>query len=474
MRRRRAPDGSAGAVAGAGSEPTPHEPPADGDAGDAVRGSWQKSVATGGAVLLAGTVVASVGFFVAVLLLARGLSPAERGTIAFITVAAQLIARVAGMGTPQAAAVLAARRPLERPALLVSAVAFVGSVATLSALVACGLLWLLDDVSPSGVGPVELVLLAFGVLAVALSEAGYGFLLGCSRFRQQMSIQMTVPWLYAALLAVFYAGPGLTVARAALVWTLAMSMGAALIAVACLRGVGLARPDVRVLVGSIRFGLRAWVVSLSNFLNLRADQVLMGFIATEASLGVYAVAVNGAEVLLYLPASLGLALVPAIAKSDATRRSERALAVFRMVSLLTLPLIVLAVLLGPTVLPAVFGPAYEESVGPFLWLLPGTFGFIAITVLSNALLGSGSPGTASMPPFASLVVGIGLDLALIPQYEATGAAIAATSASLVGGTVALIAYRARRRFAWSAVVPRPADVTALRRLVGEILWFRTR
>ena len=51
------------------------------------------------------------------------------------------------------------------------------------------------DVSPSGVGAVELVLLAFGVLVVALSEAGYGFLLGCSRFRQQMTIQMIVPWL---------------------------------------------------------------------------------------------------------------------------------------------------------------------------------------------------------------------------------------------------------------------------------------
>jgi O-antigen/teichoic acid export membrane protein len=468
MRRRKAPHGGAGAVAGSDSEPTSDDSPSDGDTGDTGRGSWHRYVATGGAVLLAGNIVASVGFFVAVLLLARGLSPAERGTIAFLTVAAQLLARVAGMGTPQAAAVLAARRPFERPALLVSAVAFVGCVASLLALVACGGLWLLDDLIPSGIGSIELLLLAFGVLAVALSEAGYGFLLGCSRFRQQMTIQMTVPWLYAALLAIFYAGPGLTIARAALVWTVAMSAGAALLAIACLRDVGLARPDIRVLLGSIRFGLRAWVGSLSSFLNLRADQVLMGFIATEASLGVYAVAVNGAEVLLYLPAALGLALVPAIAGSDANRRSDRTLAVFRMVSLLTLPLVMLAALLGPTVLPAVFGSAYEASVEPFVWLLPGTFGFIAITVLSNALLGSGSPGTASLPPLAALVVGITLDLVLIPRYGATGAAIATTTASLAGGTVALLAYRARSRFAWGAVIPRMSDVRALRRLVGEL------
>ena len=470
MRRRRAPD----SIAGAGSEPISDESLPERGTVDTDRGSWNKSVFTGGAVLFAGNVFASVGFFAAVLLLARELPPAERGTIAFLTVSAQLIARVAGMGTPQAVSVLAARRPLERPALLVGAAAFVGSVAALFALVACGGLWLLDDLTPSGIGSVELLLLAFGALAVALSEAGYGFLLGCSRFRQQMTIQMTVPWLYAALLAIFYAGPGLTVTSAALVWTVAMSVGAAFLAVACLRGVGLGRPDVRVLVESIRFGLRAWVGSLANFLNLRADQVLMGFIATEAALGVYAVAVNGAEVLLHLPTALGLALVPAIAGSKATGRPERALAVFRIVSLLTLPLIVLAAFLGPMLLPAVFGSAYEGSVEPFVWLLPGTFGFIAIAVLSNALLGSGSPGTASLPPVTALVVGVTLDLALIPRYEATGAAIAATTAFVVGGTVALIAYRTRTRFAWSSVLPRPADIDALGRLVGEVLRSRRR
>ena len=229
------------------------------------------------------------------------------------------------------------------------------------------------------------------------------------------------------------------------------------------------RVHLEVLVRSIHFGLRAWVGSLSNFVTFRADQVLMGFIATEAALGAYAVAVNGAEMLLYLPAALGLALIPAIAGSDGAGSSERALSVFRMVLLLTLPLVALAVLLGPTLLPAVFGSAYEASVGPFIWLLPGTFGFIAIIVLSSALLGSGSPGTASFPPVTALVTGIALDLVLIPPYGATGAAIAATTGYLAGGIVAVFAYRARTRFAWGALLPRAADISALRRVVGDLV-----
>jgi O-antigen/teichoic acid export membrane protein len=468
MRRRAAPDGDAGALADANSDRRADHPLRGGEDDNTSRASWQRSVARGGITLFAGNIVASVGYFVAVLLLARGLSPAERGTIAFITVAAQIVARLALTGTPQATAVLAARHPHHRSVLLVNAAAYVGSVAALLAFAACIGILLLGDLSPEGVGSVELLLLAFGVLANALGETGYGFLLGCSRFRQQMAIQMTVPWVYAVMLAIFYAGPGLTVTNAALVWTLAMGAHAVLVAGACLHGVGVARPDVLMLVRTIRFGLRAWVGSLSNFLNLRADQVLMGFLAAEASLGAYAVAVNGAEVLLFLPAALGLALVPAIAGTSADR-PERSLAVFRMVTLLTLPLIAVAAASGPTILPAVFGSAYEESVEPFLWLLPGTFGFVAVSVLSNALLAHGFPGVASLPPLAALVVGVGLDLLLIPRYEAIGAAIAASVGSLVGGAVALIAFRATMHVPWSSVVPRVADVRALRRLAGDIL-----
>ena len=45
----------------------------------------------------------------------------------------------------------------------------------------------------------------------------------------------------------------------------------------------------------------ARIGSLSRFLNFRVDQILMGFLASEAALGIYAVAVNASEVLLYLP-----------------------------------------------------------------------------------------------------------------------------------------------------------------------------
>ena len=136
---------------------------------------------------------------------------------------------------------------------------------------------------------------------------------------------------------------------------------------------------------------------------------------------------------------------------------------------------VVAAILGPLVLPAVFGDAFDESIIPFLWLLPGTLGFAASTVFSNALVGSSSPGLSSLGPIVSLTVGFALDLALIPRYDATGAAVAASAAFLAGGAVALATYRRVTPFAWrSLLVPHRGDLDVLRALAGPLLRVRAR
>ena len=99
-----------------------------------------------------------------------------------------------------------------------------------------------------------------------------------------------------------------------------------------------------------------------------------------------------------------------------------------------------------------FGQAFDDSSEPFLWLLPGALGFVALSLFSSALLASGAPRRSSAGPVVSLVVGIALDLLLIPRMGATGAAVAATAAFLSGGATALVLYQMRDRFAVRALV----------------------
>jgi len=435
---------------------------------EAVARTWDP-LATGSANLFWAKIGGNGGYFVAVLIVARALGPAGRGTVAFITVTALVVAHMAGLGVGEATIVLSARDPARRPVLLANALAFfLGSGLTAATLAFLGLA--LSGIEPAGIGTAELVILSLGIVSCAAGEAGYSFLVGVERLRQLALITGCASWVYAGLVFVLWAGPGLTVGRAALAWTATEALRAVVLISLSSRGTILGLPNRRLLVEEIGFGLRLWVGSLARFLNFRTDQILMGFIATEAALGFYAVAVNVSEVLLYLPSSAATALLPLIARTESSRRGQQTLRAFRSVIFVTAVGVGAAALLGPVVLPAVFGDAFDESVIPFLWLLPGTFGYAASAVFSNALVGSSSPGLSSLGPIVSLVVGFALDLALIPPFGATGAAAAASVAFLLGGATALITYRRVSPFIWRALlVPHRGDLDVLVALAGPLL-----
>ena len=94
-------------------------------------------------------------------------------------------------------------------------------------------------------------------------------------------------------------------------------------------------------------------------------------------------------------------------------------------------------------------------------------GFTATAVFSYALVAGSSPGLSSVGPFVALVLGIVLDLVLIPRFGASGAAAAASAAFLAGGCAALAVFRRRNPFAWrELLLPRRSDLVVFRALTG--------
>jgi O-antigen/teichoic acid export membrane protein len=133
----------------------------------------------------------------------------------------------------------------------------------------------------------------------------------------------------------------------------------------------------------------------------------------------------------------------------------------------TLSGVAVAAVVGPPLLVLVFGAPFDASIGPFLWLLPGTIGYVALGIFSSALVASSSPGLSSFGPLVSLGVGVVLDVLLIPPLGAEGAAMAASAALLAGGATALILYRRRASFSVDALIrPRPGDLDVLKALAG--------
>jgi O-antigen/teichoic acid export membrane protein len=427
------------------------------------------SIARGSAPLFWAQVVGNAGLLVAVVPVARELGPTGRGTVAFITVTAIISATLARLGVTEATTVFCARRPAQRPALLANLLFSVTTAALVAALVVCGTLELVPSIRPPGIGDAELAVLAAAMFASGLADAGYMFVLGCSRFRLHALVTAIAAWIYAGTMWLLAITGEITVLNATLIWVTTQVAKAAVLLLASARAEGLAPLDGGLLRESVAFGVRAWIGTLSTAFNERLDQIIVALLASEAVLGIYATAVNAFDVLLYLAAAAATAMVPLVARADPAHRTGRVLAAFRAVALVTAIGIALAAVVGPELIRIVFGAGFHDSAAPFLWLLPGALGFAAMSIFSSALVGSSAPGRSSAGPLVSLVLGITLDFALVPPLGASGAAIAASAGLVAGGGVALVLYRRLSPFpARALVVPELGDADLLRALAQPL------
>jgi O-antigen/teichoic acid export membrane protein len=98
-------------------------------------------------------------------------------------------------------------------------------------------------------------------------------------------------------------------------------------------------------------------------------------------------------------------------------------------------------------------------------LLPGSFGWTAVSLTSAALVARNAPGRSSIGISVALVTGIVLDLVLMPPFGASGAAAASSAAFIAGGVAGLVTYRKIEPFELARLAPARADLAFLRRLV---------
>jgi O-antigen/teichoic acid export membrane protein len=300
------------------------------------------------------------------------------------------------------------------------------------------------------------------MLASGWADAGYMFVLGCSRFRLHSVVTVAMSWGYAAAITAVTLTVGLTVLRATALWAAFQLVKGGVLLAASLRAEGVAFPRLKLLRECVVFGLGAWIGTLSTAINQRLDQVLVAVIASEAVLGIYATAVNSFEILLYLAGAASTAILPLGSRASAGARTADILRAYRAVTILTAAGAVLAAILGAQLIPLVFGSAFEASNVPFLLLLPGALGFVALSIFSSALVAAFAPRRSSAGPVVSLALGLVLDILLIPTHGATGAAIATTTALLTGGATSLVLYATCDRFPLRELVtPRRSDLALL-------------
>lgn len=176
------------------------------------------------------------------------------------------------------------------------------------------------------------------------------------------------------------------------------------------------------------------------------DVLLLRPIAGDTATGYYKGALLVAEFLWFAPMALQMSLLQSTSEMWSEGRDEEITDLISRITRFNLAgtalLIVGIGALAGDFLPLYYGPEFEAAVQPLLLLLPGAMGF----ALARPILAVGQ-GKGSLRP---LIVATGiaaclnllLNLALIPQFGMTGAAIA-TSTSY-GSMIVLHVLAARR------------------------------
>lgn len=180
---------------------------------------------------------------------------------------------------------------------------------------------------------------------------------------------------------------------------------------------------------------------------LRIDQVMLGTLATDSTLGVYAAAVRLSEFWFIVPVAIAASAFPRLIETKAESADlyhTRLRTLFRSFALMSYAVCVPGTFLSNIVVGVVYGPQYRDS-GPILAVLLWTTPSVALGVL-----GERWKVIEDLTWFSFASTGLGaltnvaLNFLWIPRYGALGAAWASVVSYLVSAVISCLAFRQTR------------------------------
>ena len=200
----------------------------------------------------------------------------------------------------------------------------------------------------------------------------------------------------------------------------------------------LAFPSRSVARKQLHVGIPIHISNVAQFLLLRADQLVLSVVAGASAVGMYSVGVNLVEALWMLPAAAGLASIPFLSGDAPDDQKQKAMMMATGISIwLTLIGAIFLGAVAPFLVPAVFGKGYTGAVLPLEILLPGIVASALVRITTAALIAKKHTKPLVRYMLLALALNLGLNFALIPPFEASGAALASTIAYAVLGLALL-------------------------------------
>jgi O-antigen/teichoic acid export membrane protein len=221
------------------------------------------------------------------------------------------------------------------------------------------------------------------------------------------------------------------------------------------------------LVGTVMDSVGAMgIVSIASYGVAYADIFILALFRSDSDVGIYSLAYQVFSFVTQLATYWLVAALPEHARLTARGDKLREqLPIARLVKYTGLWAALIAVtgVAAAFLLPLVFGSDFEETATPLLLLLGGSGVFAATYfALLPALIGAGRSDLVAQVAIGSVVINIGLDLALVPAIGINGPAFATFGQSLFGtATLATIVLGGRSALRLIAIGAPAAAATML-------------
>jgi antigen flippase len=355
-------------------------------------------------------------------LLARSLGPGGRGELASVLAIAGLVTPLACLGVDAALMhqLGATKNRASADARSISAAVTVGPLGA-----AAFVLLTTAVLHPAEASLKAAVYVLAAALPMSVIGSYAGIVLTLERRLRAQAITRVLPFVLnlAGLLGLL-AIDGVTVASVLLVNVVANVLPV-LLSLWIIR-YRLRRPQS--FVPLIPFGIRSLGATFTNVINVRLDQVLLVPLASAKDLGLYAVAVSLASLPILVIAPYRQAVAGRLVGADGRVDLVLLARSLRHAELILGGALICAGIVGPPVVPLLFGHRFDGSVPPFLLLLPGIFGLGLTAFLAPAFTLAGMPGRFSVAQAVGCVVtAVGLPV-VVPRLHAEGAALVSTAA----------------------------------------------
>jgi O-antigen/teichoic acid export membrane protein len=392
------------------------------------------------------------------IIVARTLGPDGKGTLSIIQQVVAVLLVLGDLGVALSAVYYISKAEIPAGTVLGNALAALGAVSAV-AFVALAVLFL----SPVAVVSLSwtYVLAAFALFVASLTLSWLGSIamglhgVGGQARAAMLASVVTLLLVVAAWLL------GFRSPLAVIVSTVAGSVAGCALALTSLRGeIGRVRASFSAFRRMVRHSLRLYVGSAADYLHFRQDILLLGWMSSVGSAGIYSVGVSVAEIASRLPAAMGSAIQAKASRVSHESALEFSARAIRLTVVLAVVVVGTLAALAGWLIPLLFGAAFAGAVDVVYLLVPG--------ILANALIWPISSYQSARGQvywgisFVSVVLNVALNLALISAWDYRGAAVASSISYVVllGGL--LLRLRRDTELGLSAfLVPRREDLEIL-------------